>query len=198
MLSAVAIDTASGKEVTGIMAGTNFKFDLKPARHYDVLLKKPNNETVRLTDLSWYDDEPVTADAKPLVDDDRAQITQVLTGVARFTNNNRILAIAGDGERAVALLDLRRDSEFHGREGGEIIRRVEVWYLKNEAGGWAKVQQQDRVITRQRYTSADEFQKALGREAFVPVASGLAIGRGQLSKVAVDLVPATRPADEHR
>jgi len=192
-LSAIATDTASGKSVTGTLSGDTFKFDLKPNRHYDITLKQPGGNVIRVIDLSWYSDEPAAADAQPLGEDDRKQILQVVSDIERFTNNNQILAIQGDSNRAVVLLDLRRDSDFHSGQKGEIIRRVEVWYLKNEAGGWAKVQQQDRLIDRQRYTSPEEFAKLFEKERWLAVPQGLAIQRGKDAEVKLQAAASTAP-----
>lgn len=193
-LSAAATDTASGKSFTGTLSGNNFVFDLKPGRHYDVTLKRLGGGVLRLIDLSWYDAEPPAANAGALGDDDRAAITQIVTDIKQFTNHNQIIALVGDGDRAVALLDLRRDSGFHSDQGGEIIRRIEVWYFKNEAGGWAKVQQEDRLVDRQRFSSSGEFDKAYAGETWQPLASGLNIARDHESAVVADLVATTRPA----
>ena len=193
-MSAVATDTASGKSFTGTLSGDTFKFDLKPNRHYDVTLKQPGGSVIRVIDLSWYSDEAPAADAQPLGDDDRKQILQVVSDIERFTNNNQILAISGDSGRAIVLLDLRRDSDFHSGAKGEIIRRVEVWYLKNESGGWAKVQQQDRLVDRQRYGSPEELSKVMQTERWLAVPQGLAVHRGGASEIKLQATATTAPA----
>ena len=193
-LSAVAIDTASGGKTTGTMSGGSFTFDLKAGRHYDIALGRVGGGVLKLIDLSWYNDQPPTAAPEAMGDDDRQAIKQIVTDIKQFTNHNQIVALVGDSQRAAALMDLRRDSDFHSRQGGEIIRRIEVWYFENQAGGWAKVQQEDRLIDRQRFASADEFEKAYASETWQAVASGLSIEHGKASTVKVDLAATTRPA----
>jgi hypothetical protein len=115
-------------------------------------------------DMSWY--TPAKPDPQPLSDDDRAQIKEILT-VPSFYDRTVLLKLAGDSQRAVGLMELIRDRDFHAGKG-EVIWRAELWYFEFENGGWAKVSQQNKVLDRQRFASADDYAAFVSNIRFVP------------------------------
>ncbi len=177
--SATARANASKTSVDATVTKDKVQFDkLLPGERYDVSLQTPTGQQLRLLDVSWYADlAPEPAD--PMDDDDRAAINEILSGIKAFTNKNTILQLAGDSQHAVAIVELIRDTDFHARSGDEIIWRIEVWYFENQAGGWAKVQQQNRVIERERFKSAEEFEARRKKIQWIGIASGLKITRGE-------------------
>ena len=115
-------------------------------------------------DMSWY--APATPDQQALSDDDREQIKELLT-VPSFYDRTVLLHTEGDSQRVVGLVELVRDRDFHAGKG-EVIWRVELWYFEFQNGGWAKVSQQNRVIDRQRFASADDYRRYVSKVRFVP------------------------------
>lgn len=179
--SARAVASGSKTEAKGKIDKREVVFDkLLPGESYDLTLTQPDNSQLRLIDLSWYADLPPAADAPgPLTDEDKAAIGQILTGIKAFTNKNTILTLVGNADRAVALVELIRDTDFHARKGDEIIWRIEVWYFEFQAGGWAKVQQQNRIVERERFKSADAFEAHRKPLKWIGIEKGLRIEHGK-------------------
>ncbi|HEV8604900.1 MAG TPA: hypothetical protein VGQ99_06020, partial [Tepidisphaeraceae bacterium] len=138
--SAVAVAPQMKVETTGVVANSKVTFaNLLPATSYDIRLTLANGQVLRGADLSWYNDEPLANDVKPLDDDDRKQILDLFDGIKGFENKRKLLLISGNHERATVLAELIRDTAFYSDKGGEIIWRVELWYFKNQHGGWEKI-----------------------------------------------------------
>ena len=68
---------------------------------------------------------------------------------------------------AVGLVELIRDRDFHAGKG-EVIWRAETWYFEFQNGGWAKVSQQNKLLDRQRFKSADDYVAYVSKLRFVP------------------------------
>ena len=136
------------------------------------VIKTPASAQARLkdgtrllgVDLHWYTAAP--HDPKPISDEDRSSITELLT-VPSFYDRTVLLHLEGDAQRAVGLMELIRDSEFHAG-GGEVIWRAEIWYFEFQSGGWAKVNQQNKLLDRQRFKSADDYASYVKKIRFVP------------------------------
>jgi hypothetical protein len=179
--SAAATGSSEGsKSVAGKITKDRIVFDkLLPGEHYDLTLTNAAAEITRLVDLSWYSDAAADPKAAPLDDEDRAAIKAILTDIKTFTNKNQIVTLVGTGERAVGLVELIRDTDFHANKGGEIIWRMEVWYFENQAGGWAKVQQQNRLIERVRFESSEAMEKYRKSIKWIGLPWGLKMERGK-------------------
>ena len=115
-------------------------------------------------DLAWYTAAP--PDPEPISDDDRAEINELLT-VPSFYDRAVLLHLQGDAQRAAGLMELIRDRDFHAGKG-EVIWRAEIWYFEFQNGGWAKVNQQNKLLDRQRFKSADDYAAYLKNLRFVP------------------------------
>jgi hypothetical protein len=123
-------------------------------------------------DMSWY--APVAeAAAKPgeLDDGDRKAIQGICT-VPSFYDRCEILLLQGDADRAVGLMQLVRDRDFHAGKG-EVIWRAELWYFEFQNGGWAKVSQQNKVLDRQRFASREKYLEYVRPIRFVPKLGGI-------------------------
>jgi hypothetical protein len=140
-------------------------------------------------DSSWYNSEKPSADAGAMDDDDRRQISSILKDIKSFYDRTEALAVWGDHDRAVVLVQRIRDSKFHSDKGGECIWRVELWYLKNEAGGWAKINQQDRVLRRERFDSSAKMQQEIERIHWRPELGGIRVKKDEIRTI--DLPAAT-------
>ena len=172
--------------------------DLVPVTPYDVLLVLNNGTILRGVNMSWYTREPADPDAGALSDDDRRQINAVVSDVKSFYNISRILSLAGDHSRAVALVERIRSSDFHSDKGGEVIWRVELWYFTNDFGGWSELTQSNKVLRRERYATHDEYQAAAAPIRWVPTLGGIALGKTEARReinVPADVLnpPATQP-----
>lgn len=148
-------------------------------------------------DMSWY--VPIAPAAeKPgeLSEEDRREIQGICT-VPSFYDRCEILLLLGDADRAVALLQLIRDRDFHAGKG-EVIWRAELWYFEFQDGGWAKVSQQSKVLDRQRFASRGQYLEYVRPIRFVPklgrAQTGNADARIELS--ADDMKQAARPGEK--
>ena len=112
---------------------------------------------------------------KPMPDEDRAAVLEIIEKVPAFYSRSELLALRGNATRATALVQLIRDTDFHARQGDEIIWRVEVWQFENQAGGWAKLQQQNRVLTRERFPTRTAFDKRQATLHFDPRLGGILV-----------------------
>jgi hypothetical protein len=188
--SATATAAGTKVELAGKVDGQAVAFDdLIAGERYDVALAPRAGPTIRLIDLSWHaPDAPATTDA-PLADDDKAAILDIVAQVKAFTNRNAILHLVGNADRATALVELIRDTPWHDRKGDEVLWRVEVWHFENQAGGWAKAQQQNRIIERRRVESPAALDAIRAGIRWVGIESGLLIQRGQNATIDV---PAAR------
>lgn len=157
---------------------------LLPGERYDVRLTRPDGQQLRLLDTSWHaDTPPANPNPEALSDDDKAEITAIVKEIKSFMNKNEIVQLVGNADRAVAIVELTRDTDFHARAGDEIIWRIEVWYFENQAGGWAKVQQQNRVIERVRFKSREEYEKTRASMQWIAIEKGLHVRRGEDARV---------------
>ena len=128
-------------------------------------------------DMAWY--APVAAragavKAGELSEEDRKSI-QEICGVPSFYDRCEILLLQGDADRAVGLMQLVRDRDFHAGKG-EVIWRAELWYFEFQNGGWAKVSQQNKVLDRQRFTSREKYLEYVRPIRFVPKLGGIKAG----------------------
>ena len=89
-----------------------------------------------------------------------ADVNELLKWVADwkdFMEIKRVLYVQGHGQRATVLVELLRTREFHAAKGA-LVWRVELWYLKNEFGGWDRLANSERVLHRRRI-SPGEWRK---------------------------------------
>ena len=175
----------------------HFTFNLKPGRHYDVTLNRIGGSIVRLIDLSWYNAEPPAPNAGCAGRRrSHSRSTQIVTDIKQFTNHNQmVIALIGDGDRAIALMDLRRDSAFpQPPRAARSFGESKSGTSKTRPAAGPRCSRSDRLIDRQRFASADEFEKVYASETWAPMAKGLAIDHGHDSAVTVELAATTRPA----
>ena len=165
---------------------------------YDVKLTRFDGTVLQGVDMSWYTEEPARADAGELTDDDRQEIAKIVTDIHDFYNNKSVLILSGDHDRATALVQLVRDTAFHSDKGNEVIWRAELWYFRNEHGGWAAISQENKVLRRERFTSQRQFQDVTGKLKWVPELGGVRCPAGKpavtVTLPAPPVYPATRPA----
>ena len=184
-ISAASAKSAS-TTVSGTTAADSVHFKLQPSVKYDITLQTADGRVEQGVDSGWYDSERPDPTAAPIDDDDRQQIQAILTDIKSFYDRTEAIATWGNHDRAVLLVQRIRESKFHSDKGGEAIWRVELWYFKNEAGGWAKVSQQDRVLRRERFDSSDEMKKTIGQIAWRPELGGVQLETGKTKSITFD------------
>jgi hypothetical protein len=178
--SAAATATKSKATITGSIDSNVVHFlGVSSGIAYDVALIASDHTILQGVDLGWYSLEPANPAAEPLNDDDRQQITTILKDVPAFYNKNDLLILRGTHERAVALVQLVRDTAFHSDQGGEVIWHVELWYFKNQHGGWEKLPQVNKVLRRERFKSRGEYEDVVGHLRWTPELGGLKLAEGQ-------------------
>ena len=174
----------SAKEsVEGKVAPGAIHFTLQPDDKYDITLESADGHIDQGVDSSWYDSEAADPNTAPMDDDDRQQIKSILTDIKSFYDRTESLAIWGDHDCAVVLVQRIRESKFHSDKGGEAIWRVELWYLKNEAGGWAKISQQDRVLRRERFESSEKMKQTTEKISWLPELGSVRVGKGETKTI---------------
>jgi hypothetical protein len=188
--AAVATEKDAKTTVPGSITDHGVLFpNLSTAKTYDIRLDQADKRIIQGVNLDWYDDESAKPDVGELSDDDRAAIKAIID-VPSFYNHSEILAIRGDHSRATVLVQLVRDKDFYNGSG-EVVWRVELWYFKEEFGGWEKVAQQNRVLRRERFKTHDAFEAALGNVKWEPALGGIHIAAadGQLTITLNDGTP---------
>jgi len=178
--SATAVATGKTPETPGQIDGSTVTFSgLLPQTAYNVRLTLTDGTILQGVDLGWYDMEPAKPDAGDLDDDDKQQITAILTQVTSFYNKNEMLFLQGNHDRAVGLVQLVRDKAFHSDTGDEVIWHIELWYFKNQHGGWEKVQQENKILRRERFATHGAYQDVIDHLRWMPQLGGLTVSKDQ-------------------
>jgi hypothetical protein len=181
--AASATATAWGLKVesAGEVKGTTLTFgNLLPETPYDVRVTMADGTVVQGVNLGWYNEEEAKAEPGALRDEDREEIAKI-SAIDPFYNKTTILTINGTHERAAVLVQFVRDKDFYAG-AGQVIWHVEIYYFKNQHGGWEKISQQNKVIRRERFKTHDAFTAALAKVKFLPAAGGLKLDKDQTAK----------------
>ncbi len=167
--------------------------NLLPDNPYDIMIELADGTALQGVDMGWYGPEPADPDAGALDDDDKSEIDAIVTQVPSFYDSCRPLIVIGTHQRAVVLAELLRERDFHAA-GGNVIWRVELWYFENQNGGWAKVQQQNQVLRRERFASEKAFHAAVDPLRWVPQLGAVRVGEGKSVeiKVTVEAIAAAK------
>jgi len=155
---------------------------LETGKPYDLRIVLGTGIELRGVNLSWYTAEPAKPDAGPLDDGDREQIRALVSDVKSFYNISRIMMLQGDHDRATVLVERARTSQFHSDTGNEVIWRVELWYFKNEFGGWQELPQTSKVLVRKRFSTADEYQSTVAGLHWLPSLGGIVLNKDGSSR----------------
>jgi hypothetical protein len=170
-------------ELAGIPHESTAKFDNIPAGvSIDVRLTIADGTVLQGVNLGWYNDEPLPVDVPPMTDDDREQIRAIVEDIPSFYNKSNVLLLVGDHSRATALVQLVRDTDFHSG-GGNVVWRVELYYFKFQYGGWEKVQQQNKIIRRERFKSIDAYKSETDKLKWVAELGGIKVGKDETRQV---------------
>jgi hypothetical protein len=179
--SAIAENRGIKLEADGIPEGKAVRFrGLLPDTPYDIEVVLRNGTVIAGFSPGWYEEAPAGAGrekAEPLTDDDRAEINDIVSKVPSFYDRSELLQLVGDHDRAVGLVQLIRDRAFHASGEGEVIWRVELYYFKFQAGGWEKVQQQNKVLRRERFRNREQYEDVVNNLRWTPLLGGVRVGK---------------------
>lgn len=183
-LAAIAEAAAGSAQTRGTFRDGTLHFDnLLPDTPYHVRIELRDGRVLQGVDLGWY---AAVNDPTPpgnLDAEGRAEIAAIVTKVPQFYNRSELLRLEGNARRATALVQLVRDAAFHGDRGGEVIWRVELWYFEYQAGGWARVSQQNVVLRRERFRDRAAYENATAKLKWIPRLGGLRVGRGETKRI---------------
>ncbi len=196
-----AVATAAGVklDVQGVIDGSTVKFaNILPDTAYDVRVTLADGTVLQGVDMNWYNEEPEKKDAGEMSDDDKSEVTKMVSDVRQFYDRSDIVMLKGNTDRAVALVREVRDSAFHSSKGGEVIWRIEIWYFKERHGGWERISQSNKVVRRERYASRKDYEAQTGKIRWVPALGGIKVAKDQPAQTVQvppsALEPATQPA----
>src|SRR5262249_11454106 len=128
---------------------------------------------------------------QPLSEEDVATIKKKVLGMNQFEDQIEVLAIQGNIQHAVILLNKLRTKEFYAAKPGEIIWRAEVWHFERPEETWLKVQDEMFIVLyRERIPRAEYDKKSI---TFEPKLGGLLITDDQPQ---IDLGEIEPPAEK--
>lgn len=167
--------------------------NLQAGETHSITLKLTGGVTLCGVDLSWYAPTPDATPADALSDENRADIGELLT-VPSFYDRTELLLLQGDRRQATGLIQLVRDRDFHAGRG-QVIWRVELWYFKYQAGGWEIVQQQAKVLRRERFASVDAYRAATAPLRWLTVLGGIRLEEAETRAISLpaDAAEAQKP-----
>jgi len=184
VISATADAGATGVQSKGIARDGLVVFEkLLPDTPYQLRLELRDGSVFQGVDLDWYAPVTDTSPAGELDAAGREEITAIATKVPQFYSRSEVLRLRGNSRRATALVQLIRDTPFHADKGGEIVWRVELWYFEYQAGGWARVSQQNQVLRRERFRDRAAFDRATAKLRWMPELGGLRLREGETRKI---------------
>jgi hypothetical protein len=139
---------------------------LPGAAGYDVAIRTADGRRIEGIDLSFTDERLLklaeqrrrelgikNPEPRKFTKDDAARLVEFAQKHGDFMDLRRPLYIRGDGRRATMLVELMRTRDFHAGRG-QYVWRIELWYFENYFGGWARVDNQERLLERMRTTPA--------------------------------------------
>jgi hypothetical protein len=198
VVTAVATAPLLKLDTEGKVDGQTITFTkVLPDTAYNVRINLSDGTVLQGVDLNWYNEEPARKDVGDMDKDDREQIRAIVQDVPGFYNKRDFLILQGDHDRAVAMLRLVRDKGFVNDKGGEVIWRIELWYFKNQLGGWEAVQQQNKVLRRERFPSSAARNAVEGPIRWMPQLGGLTVPKSDPARtVTIEKLEdaATQPA----
>ncbi|MGA2501194.1 MAG: hypothetical protein ABSH20_25935 [Tepidisphaeraceae bacterium] len=184
-------------ETQGVAGSGTIKFEnLLPSTKYDVIITLEDGTILRGVDMGWYLTEKKPKQAEPLDDEDKTALRELFDGIQAFENKRNMLLFNGNQDRATVLAELIRDNGFYANKGTEVIWRIELWYFKNQHGGWEKVQQQNQVLYRERFKTRQEYDNTVKKYRYLPELGGLKFAKDEaLRTIEVDPAKKSPMAD---
>lgn len=168
----VAVDRETGKAVAGTLDPATGKFtiaELKLDAPFDLKIDLKSGARLEGVDLSVPRSD--FEEEQPLSEDDIKTITATMKTLQTFEDSVEFLAIRGNIQHAVVLVNKTRTKPFYGSKPGEIVWRAEVWRFEKPEETWVK--RQDSLFTilyRERIRKTDYDAKSV---TFDPAIGGL-------------------------
>jgi hypothetical protein len=164
--SVLAVSRAGGEphKPESLDADGSFRFaPLSGDAVYDLVVELQGGRIVEGIDLEFVDDrlerlaelrrrqlQMPQPPAQTFTEADAAAIVQIVKDMKDFMDIRRVLYIRGAGDKAVTLVELLRERDFHASDAGEIIWRIELWRFRRHNGVWTRVPNAQRVLQRLR------------------------------------------------
>ncbi len=98
---------------------------------------------------------------QPLSAEDVATIKSKARGMNSFENVVYILAVEGNIQNAVVVLNKLRTTPFYASKPHEIIWRLELWHFERPEETWVKIQDEWTVLYRERIQQSAYEKKAI-------------------------------------
>ncbi|MFI5377817.1 MAG: hypothetical protein ACHRHE_00805 [Tepidisphaerales bacterium] len=190
--SGVAVCPDLKLETQGVAGTGSIKFEnLLPLTKYDVIITLEDGTILRGVDMGWYMTERNPKQADPLDDEDKTALRELFDGIQAFENKRNMLLFNGNQDRVTVLAELIRDNGFYANKGTEVIWRIELWYFKNQHGGWEKVQQQNQVLYRERFKTRQEYDGTVKKYRYIPELGGLRFAKDEAPRT-IEVDPARK------
>ena len=167
-LSLISRQTGASAEPSAFdQASGEFTFtDLPGDATYDVVITTADGRSIEGIDLAFVDArllrlaelrrEQLGVPAEEphrFTQADADAILRYVRELQGFMDLRRPLYVAGHGRRATLLVETMRTREFHESDGN-IVWRMELWYFEHHSGGWARVDNQSRLLRRVKASPA--------------------------------------------
>lgn len=173
----VAIDRESSKKYPGTIDAAKGRFAINelPEGTYDCVLDFGD---ARLEGVSFQVPASDYEEEQPLTDEDIAVIKAKVLSMNKFEDQVEIMAIQGNIQHAVILLNKLRTKEFYAAKPGEVIWRAELWHFERPEETWLKVQDEMFIVLYRERIQRGEYDKK--SVTFDPQLGGLKITNANL------------------
>ena len=176
LTKATAIDRQSSKSYPGKIdeAKSQFVIEGLPPGTYDCILDFGD---ARLEGVNFQVPASDYEEEQPLTPEDVAVIKAKVLSMNKFEDQIEIMAIQGNIQHAVILLNKLRTKEFYAAKPGEIIWRAELWHFERPEETWLKVQDEMFIVMYRERIQRSEYDKK--SVTFDPQYGGLEITEGK-------------------
>ena len=178
VVSVKAVDRAQGRTFPGSLktaAGAFSVDDLPPGASYDLVIDLADG---RLEGIDMRVPRSDYVEEQPLSDEDRETILKKLDAMNKFEDRMGVLALAGNIQHAVVLINKLRTKPFYASQPGEVVWRAERWRFERPEETWVKVQDElFTVLYRERLPASAYARKSI---LFDAALGGLDPGRNGL------------------
>jgi hypothetical protein len=172
-----AVDRATDKKYAGKLDAKTGRFTIDglPLGHrYDCQIDFVG---ARLEGVNFKVPRSDYEEEQPLSEEDRATIKEKVRGLNQFEDVVEILAVEGNIQHAVILLNKVRTKPFYGSKAGEVIWRAELWHFERPEETWVKTTDElFGVLYRERLAKTDFDKKSVTFDARL---GGLEVTRKQ-------------------
>jgi hypothetical protein len=154
-----AVDRKSGQKSAGKIDAKTGRFTvegLAVGASYDLILDFGRS---RLEGVDFRVPRSDYEEEQPLSADDVKTIDEKIRGMNQFENVVEIMAIEGNIQHAVVLLNKLRTDAFYASKPGEVVWRAELWRFERPEETWVKVQDELFTLLHRERLPLAEFKK---------------------------------------